>query len=556
MTSGRLRAVEWAAIADASGPSWKLFKKVYGADADVTAERIALVRATAAAHLRRFGDGLLRVFRCPGRINLRGMHVDTHGGYLNLMTHQREIVLAMRPAEDGEVVVANIEPAFDETRFPLGALYTGGIGGDWPDFIMQPRLRAEVESRRGHWSHYVRGAFLSVLHRFPGVRLRGLRAVVGSDIPRGASLSSSAALCICLVKAILALNGLELREMDLAEAARDAEWYTGSRCGLSDQAAMVLGGVGEMVNLALDPARPDFSGARRLRFPESLAILAIDSYTERSLSGAAGVDYTRNRFAYGMALEILRQEMARQGLPEIVVEKARRLSTLSPVEFEEFGGTRYILDLLRRIPEEITVGDLRARYDLPGLDALYNRYFASAPAEMRPTSVALRGPLLFGIAESERARVFVDALETGDYARAGRLMTVGHDGDRRVWGERRPPDVSDAALEQLSAEATPLEMIPGAYGASSPVLDALVDVALESGALGASLTGAGMAGTVLALCRNEDAGRIAEAVRTFMSGSAYSELARRNAALTREELDHAAVLNHATAAPGELALGE
>ncbi|HUW61286.1 MAG TPA: hypothetical protein VMZ06_09790 [Candidatus Bathyarchaeia archaeon] len=198
------------------------------------------------------------------------------------------------------------------------------------------------------------------------------------------------------------------------------------------------------------------------------------------------------------------------------------------------------------------MADLRARYDLPGLDALYDRYFASAPAEMRPKSVALRGPLLFGIAESERARVFVDALEAGDYARAGRLMTAGHDGDRRVWRDRRPPDVSDAALEQLSAQATLLETMPGAYGASSPVLDALVDAALDAGALGASLTGAGMAGTVLALCRSEDAGRIAEAVRAFMTEDAYIELARRNAPLTPEQLDYAVVQNHATAAACEL----
>jgi len=546
--NGGMRASEWMGLVEAE----RLFKDTYGENPEVVAERAALLRAVAETHLRLFGDGPLRMFRCPGRINLRGMHVDTHGGYLNLMTHQREIVLAVREAEDGDVVVANTEPAFDETRFALEALDAAGIDGDWPAFIMQPLVRAEVELRRGHWSHYVRGAFLSVLHRFPCARLRGLRGVVGSDIPRGASLSSSAALCICLVKAILALNGPKLSDTELAEAARDAEWYTGSRCGLSDQAAMVLGGVGEMVNLALDPARPDFAGARRLPFPDALAILVINSYTERSLSGAAGVDYTRNRFAYGMALEILRQEMARQGLPEKVVEKARRLSTLSPVEFEEFAGTRCILDLLRRIPEEMTVADLRVRYDLPGLDALYDRYFASAPEEMRPKSVALRGPLLFGIAESERARVFADVLEAGDYARAGRLMTAGHDGDRRVWHNRRPPDVSDAALEQCIAQGTLLERMPGVYGASSPVLDALVDMATDAGALGASLTGAGMAGTVLALCRRENAGRIAQAVRAFMSGGAYGELARRGTALTPEQLDHAAVLNHATAAACEL----
>jgi len=546
--AGTVPASQWLKIYEAA----PAFTAVYGDNPAVRAERAGLVRQAAAIHAKRFGDGPLRVFRCPGRINLRGMHVDTHGGYLNLMTHQREILVAVRAEEEGRVVIANTEAAFDEVQFDLDSLCTDGLGGGWSEFIMQPRVRAQIEASRGHWSHYIRGAFLSVMHRFPGARLRGMQGVVNSDIPRGASLSSSAALCICLVKAILALNGLELPDVELAQAARDAEWYTGSRCGLSDQAAMVLGGVGEMVNVAIDPDRPDFSSARRVAFPDSLAVLVINSYTERSLSGVAGVDYTRNRFAYGMALEILRQEMSRQGLPPDAIKKARTLSTLSPVEFEQLGGAQYILGLVQHVPEQMTIDELQARYDLPGLDALYARYFASAPAELRPDTVALRGPLLFGIAESERARVFPDALVENDYARIGQLMTVGHDGDRRVWRGIEPPDVGDAEVERWIARGESLERLPGVYGASTPVLDALVDAALDAGALGASLTGAGMAGTVLALCHKDDASKIAHAARAYLQTSAYQKAAQRACPLTKDELNRGAVVNHPTAAPGEL----
>lgn len=542
------RASQWANL----DPGAASLDAVYGQDPAIKAQRAALVRDVAASHEKRFGDGALRVFRCPARLNLRGMHVDTHGGYLNLMTHHREIVLAVRPAEDGCLVLANTETAFEEVQFALKDLPTDGLAAGWAQFIMQPRVRAAIEASRGHWSHYVRGAFLSVMHRFPDAPLRGLHGVIGSDIPRGASVSSSAALCICLLKAILALNGLDLPDSDLAQAARDAEWYTGSRCGLSDQAAMILGGVGEMVNIAIDPDRPDFSNARRVPFPKSLAVLVINSHTERSLSGAAAVDYTRNRFAYGMALEILRQEMARQGLPPNTIQKARRLATLSPVEFQEMDGPKYVLGLVRRVPREMTIDELRRRYDLPEFDTLYARYFASAPPELRPKTIALRGPLLFGIAESERARVFPDLLAKNDYPRAGLLMTAGHDGDRRVWKNTQPPDVADAVLENLIALGEPMETLPGIYGASTPVLDALVDAALDAGALGASLTGAGMAGTVLALCRAADAPGIAKAAREYLQTTAYLKAAKRNRPLTKNELDHAAVINYPTAATNEL----
>src|SRR5690606_31709863 len=105
------------------------------------------------------------------------------------------------------------------------------------------------------------------------------------DIPEGAALSSSAALCVAGVSAVLACNGLALDPAALILAARDAEWYAGSRCGVSDQAAMVLGGPGEMVNVALYAARLSVAGARRIAFPGDLAVLVVNSHTRRSISG-------------------------------------------------------------------------------------------------------------------------------------------------------------------------------------------------------------------------------------------------------------------------------
>jgi galactokinase len=549
-------AADWhARSAEPDSALRRVLERTYGRDA--LPERLLLFRRDIARFLERFGDRPVRMFRAPGRINLRGMHVDTHGGYLNLMTHQREVVAAVTPAPDDTVNLANLDPDLEDVFFRIENEISDALFRlPWLQFILHPRIREAVDAKRGHWGNYVKGCILSVQHRFPNARLKGMTGVVGGDLPRGAALSSSAALCLALTQATLSINGLALERDELITAARDAEWFTGSRCGLSDQAAIVLGNRGEFANIAIYPLKLETASARRVAFPETLRILVIDSHTERSLSGAAQVDYTRNRFAYSLAMEILRQEMRLQGAPAAVVEKMDRLSNITPEVLMPMGGMRALLAAIKRIPETVRIEELRSRYDLPEFDDAYQRCFGSAPEHLRPTGVALRGPLLFGIAESERARLFPNAIEASDFDAAGRLMSIGHDGDRRVRadGSTMRCPVDDEALDRLIGSGARIELFPGAYGASTPALDALVDAALEGGALGASLTGAGMAGAVLALCKAEDADRVAQRVRAKLASPEYQLLSGRTAPLSDREIAEAVVPNSTVASAGEFRL--
>ncbi len=529
----------------------------YGTDAGVLEGRTALLRSVLETFMARYGDRAVRVFRSPGRINLRGMHVDSHGGYLNLMTHQREAVIAAAPRSDDTVTVANTDPTFEEVSFQIGQeTARASFAGEWIHFILDPGAREAVISQKGHWGRYMQGCAFSAQHRVGQEPLRGMQAVAGSDIPRGAALSSSAALCTAGVLAMLGLNGHALSPDDLILAARDAEWYTGSRCGVSDQAAMVLGGMGELVNVALQASRFDSSGATRIPFPGDLRVLVINSHTERSISGAQLVEYTRNRFAYSMAIEIFRQDLAALGFPKSAVAEIDGLPGLAPYSLEQAGGAGILYDVLLRIPEQLSLEDLARRYDLPDLTASYEEYFGSAPPELRPTSIELRGPLVYGIAESERARLFIGALQRNDYAEAGHLMSLGHDGDRRISPDGAAHDccVSDRAIQDLRTAKQAIEHCSGVYGASTPSLDALVDAAHAGGALGASLTGAGLAGTVLALCKPESVEGVTEAVRARLRARDYASLAGLEGSLTEGQLSDSVLLNTATAAAGELAI--
>lgn len=521
--------------------------------------RAGLARVALEAFASRFGDTPVRVFRAPGRVNVRGMHVDTHGGWLNLMTHQREVMLVAGLGRGHRHVAANTCPDFEETEFILSEERCGNAPGmDWFSFISRPDIRERVSRRAASgetgWANYIIGAALQTQWRHPAAPLHGLNIMVHSDLPQGAALSSSAALSVAALIAYARCNGHKNGPEALIPAEQDVEWYAGARVGMSDQTAILLGRPDAVLHVALFAGDFNLATAVYVPFPETLDLLVVNSFTTRNLSGAQRLKYSLNRFAYSMAMPVLRVELQRSGYTRTQVRRMDRLSRMTP---DSFGGPVALYRLLRAVPETIAVEELRARYQPPDLDAAYARYFDGIDAAVRPEIIPLRGPLMFGIAESERARLFPSALASGDYACAGRLMSVGHDGDR-VRDRNGDPfrvDICDAALDAMAEAAAPVQWQPGVYGASSPALDALVDTALDAGALGASLTGAGIAGVVLALCRRGNSAAVADAVRRRLQDDDYARLAGLPEAPSVAAADDAVVINRAVAGAGELTLG-
>ncbi|GMU93360.1 MAG: hypothetical protein AMXMBFR4_24180 [Candidatus Hydrogenedentota bacterium] len=518
--------------------------------------RLRVIEQTLRRFLAVFGDRPVRIFRCPGRINLRGMHVDTHGGHLNLMTHQREVVVAACPSPDSRCRIVNVDPSFEDVSLDLAEMRASPLSSlSWFQFITHPSIQRRVSARSGSWLNYIDGSLLRVQYEYPGKPLTGILASVGSDLPRGASLSSSAALCVALQSAVLAINALPAPPELRIPMARDAEWYAGARVGISDPSAVVLGCANQFINFAPDPERLSASNVRNFAFPGDLRVLVINSFTVRSLSGAQHVEYVRNRFAYSLALDIFRQDLRRHGVDEHSVADMRWLSDVVRYVKRIDGTGSIVFDWLRGVPETVTLDSLRSGYTLPTLDETYDRYFGRVEDSIRPRSFAMRGPLLFGIAESARARVFPDVLRSDStYNEVGALMNAGHDGDRRFDAAGQPWgfDCGDAVLQRLAENAAPIERVPGAYGASSRALDALVDCARRAGAVGACLTGAGIAGSILALCTagNEDA--VAERVRAFLASAEYSAIAGLSGRLSDAAVGDGVVVNRAPTAACEI----
>ncbi|MBV9198103.1 MAG: galactokinase [Solirubrobacterales bacterium] len=153
----------------------------------------------------------------PGRVNLIGEHTDYNDGLSLPFAISGGVTVQATGRQDGriEAVATDLD---SEDSFEL----------------------ARPEPARG-WRAFVRGA-VAELQR-AGVSVRGARLRISGDVPRGAGLSSSAALEVALTLALIALSGSP--EPDRRELAKlcsriENEW-TGAHTGLLDQLASLYG---------------------------------------------------------------------------------------------------------------------------------------------------------------------------------------------------------------------------------------------------------------------------------------------------------------------------
>ncbi len=419
-------------------------------------------------YIARFGDGPVRAFQSPARVNLRGMHVDTHGGYLNLLAIPRyTVVVVGETGEDTCTVISSHDPNVE---------YSG------------PASVPPTTPSTG-WRAYIEGV-LDQVRRMNYVRPIGFNAAVASDIPMGGGLSSSSSLCTAMLKGVSALWGAEASREDQALAVQASEWHAGARIGLSDQSAMLIAQPDAFINIAIDPLAPSLDGTA-IPWSDEVALVIAHSGTSRALSGSERVAYARNRFAYSAAMHLVRHAMERLEYPTPFIEDTHLFSDMTVPRFQPYGGEDAIVEILNTIPPSGTLSELVAMAG-EGLMENYNSYFGDLPIADQPKEFSLRGPLIYGISESERARVLGDAFASRSWDEVGAILSAGHDGDRVT--------ARDGSIHMRSARATsPLTHCSGNYGASTAILDLLVDIALDAGAYGATLTGAGMGGAIIAL---------------------------------------------------------
>lgn len=170
----------------------------------------------ADAFQRLYGYAPSGMWSAPGRVNLIGEHTDYNNGFVLPFALPQRVVVAAADRSDERWRAHSIRSG-ESREFGIDDLRPGMSG----------------------WQAYLAGVVWAL--RESGYALRGADLVLGSDVPVGAGLSSSAALECSTLAAMVDLNHISLGGMDRAKLARRAEnEFVGAPTGLMDQAASTL----------------------------------------------------------------------------------------------------------------------------------------------------------------------------------------------------------------------------------------------------------------------------------------------------------------------------
>lgn len=243
-----------------------------------------MVKETREAFHRRFERAPALVARAPGRVNLLGEHVDYNDGWVLPVAIDRAAYVAASTRSDDLVTIVAADLAAEVT--------------------LDPRTLAAKVDASGRplepWALYPAGVAAALMAR--GLPLRGINALLRSDVPRGAGVSSSAAVEIAFALAWSALGGWSLPAVDLATTCRAAENdYVGVGCGIMDQLASACG-VRDHA-LLLDCRTLEW---RAIALPPGLAIVIGDTGVRRELASGA---FNERRTECAKALHLLREAL-------------------------------------------------------------------------------------------------------------------------------------------------------------------------------------------------------------------------------------------------------
>ncbi|NJL76961.1 MAG: galactokinase [Saprospiraceae bacterium] len=241
---------------------------------------MTILQQIAYRYYQQFKQQYILV-KAPGRFNLIGEHVDYNLGLVLPAAIDKHIYLALGKSNDTNLVEI-FSPYFNQTA----------------------RFTCDNDSLEGlpSWIKYLKATIIELKAR--GYALEAVNGAIDGDIPLGAGLSSSAALCCGFIYGISYLNQLKIPRNEIAVIAQATEHRVGLNCGLMDQYAVLYGKAGHVIGL----------DCRSLNFRyiplnlQEYSIVVANSKIKHEL--AAGSGYNERRAACERVVETINRNHA------------------------------------------------------------------------------------------------------------------------------------------------------------------------------------------------------------------------------------------------------
>jgi galactokinase len=207
----------------------------------------------AAAFAELTGRSPTILVRSPGRVNLMGDHTDYNDGFVLPAAIEHATWFAAAPRPDRTVRLRSLERGTVE-------------------------LDISELAPTGTWSDYAAGTLWAL-----GLQESGFDAVMGTTIPVGAGLSSSAAFELGIARIAYELGALSWDPVAAAVAGQRAEnEFVGMPCGIMDQLIVACGKAGTAS--LIDCRTLDITPAG---LPDEATVVILDTRTRRRLVDSA-----------------------------------------------------------------------------------------------------------------------------------------------------------------------------------------------------------------------------------------------------------------------------
>lgn len=175
------------------------------------------------------GDGEIKVYFAPGRVNLIGEHTDYNGGHVFPCALTMGTYAAVRQRDDNKLrfYSANFEK--------LG--------------VIESSLDELVWTKEADWTNYPKGVMWAYGQK--GYRFdKGFDMYYFGNIPNGSGLSSSASIEVLTALVLRDTFGFDTSFTDMALISQFAEnKFNKVNCGIMDQFAIAMGKAGHAIFL-------------------------------------------------------------------------------------------------------------------------------------------------------------------------------------------------------------------------------------------------------------------------------------------------------------------